>query len=145
MTVGVSLEKPSDCFMKEAQTTSSNPANASEIQATAGPPWKKGPGRPGLLPSGGGGGRGLAVAEIGETAGPINSAPGEHRLLEVGDAGDAAEDQFAELVDQSRSRGVDVLLADVDPDHRLWALRNGLEGHRVVPGDLVETDAVHRS
>ena len=42
--------------------------------------------------------------------------PGEHRLFEVGDAGDAAGQHLAELVDHRRGRGVDVVAVVAEAD-----------------------------
>jgi hypothetical protein len=40
------------------------------------------------------------------------SAPGEHGLFQVGDAGHAAGEQLGQLVDEGRGGGVDVVRAD---------------------------------
>ncbi|MNU03626.1 hypothetical protein D3C72_2477210 [compost metagenome] len=49
-TVGQGLEKPSDIFIRKAQTTSSRPARKRKIQAMTSPLHGV-PGRPGVMPT----------------------------------------------------------------------------------------------
>src|SRR4051794_14184942 len=73
-----------------------------------------------------------------------SSFPGEHRLLQLGDAGVPARQHFAELVDQGRGRGVDVATGVAKPDHAAPAFRNGSEIECVLALDGIERNAVNR-
>src|SRR6266700_3833320 len=70
--------------------------------------------------------------------------PGKHRLFQLGHAGIAACQHFAELVDQRRRGRVDELAGVTKPDHAPRAFGNGGEVERVGPFDIAKRDAVYR-
>lgn len=77
-------------------------------------------------------------------AGRPRSFPGEYWLLEVGNAGVAAGEQLAELVDQRRRRRVNELAGMAVSDDAALALRDRHEIERFRPRDLGQRDAMYR-
>src|SRR5262249_29282459 len=75
---------------------------------------------------------------------PAALPPREHRLFEVGDAGSAADDQLAELIDHRGGGRVDQVAGDAHAHHAPVAFGNGDEVEGVGLGDFRERDAVHR-
>ena len=69
--------------------------------------------------------------------------PGEHRLLQLDDPGDAAGDQLAELVDHRGGRRVDRVVGQhAQADHPTRTFGDGLELDRRVGVEVIEPDVM---
>src|SRR6202035_799923 len=70
--------------------------------------------------------------------------PRKHRLLQIGDAGIAPRQHFAELVDQRRGRRVDEMTGVTKTDDASRALGNRDEVECLYPLDFVKCDSMHQ-
>src|ERR1700676_4513267 len=70
--------------------------------------------------------------------------PGKHRLLQVGHAGIAPRQHFAELVDQRRGRRVDEMTGVTKADDASRALGDRDEVECLYPLDIVKRNSMHQ-
>src|SRR5262245_21852190 len=73
------------------------------------------------------------------------SSPREYRLLQIGDAGDAAEHQFAELIEKCSGGCMHSAAVNVDSHDAPFALGDAHEVDGVIARDVAKRDAMYRS